>query len=63
MNDPIQVAIGVADETHSEPIVFAMHDDGASFDPSYTRNDFIKSVAILRDLADMLEHKLALMTN
>lgn len=63
MSDPIQIVIGVTDENYSGPLSFFMYEDGASFDPEYTRGDFIKSIAILRDLADMLEHKLISMNH
>ena len=61
--NPIQVVISVADETNGEPMGFWVHEDGASFDGEYTHSALTICVAILRDLADMLEKKISLLTN
>ena len=63
MNEPIQVAIGVASESGEGPMQFLLHDIGASIHEGYTVQDLQVAVAVLRDLADALEARLAQLTN
>lgn len=61
MNTPlqaIQVRLGVTDEKEGMPISYWLYDTGVKFEGKYTQKDMELSIAILRDLADALEHKI-----
>jgi hypothetical protein len=63
LQNPVQVVIGIADPENGEgPLHFILHDEGLSADDA-SADAFISAIAILRDIADALEARLAHMAN
>lgn len=55
----IHVTIGVADEVYHMPMEYWMFDEGVHFGNDFTFKDLTVSKAVLLDLADAIDKKLA----
>lgn len=63
MTEGIQVVVGAKTDDGYPLMEFVVYEEGANLGFTPSRDDLEFGIALFRDLADMLEHKLRLMTN